>query len=143
MAGYANRVITKHFPELVEPGDDVWVTIRNPRLMPPGELSSAADDVETDPDGQPVNTGTAMKATYRVGAKIIIGMRVYDPTAPIELDDHGEPLPGGDEALLPARPGPEDVAKLPLAIINWLGDEMAKINPQQTPESPGATGNPS
>lgn len=139
---YANRVITRHFPELVEEGDDIWVTIRNPRIMPPGELSSASDDVETGADGQPVNTGAAMKATYRIGAKLIIGMRVYDPTVIPELDDHGEPLPGVSP-LLPTKPGPEDVAKLPMVIINWLGDEMRKVNPQQTPESPGVTGKPS
>ena len=79
------------------------------------------------------------KATYRIGARLIIGMRVYDPTVPVELDEHGELIPG-DAPLLPTRPEPDDVAKLPMAIITWLGEEMGKVNPQQTPESPGATG---
>lgn len=109
--------------------------------MPPGELTS--DDIETGPGGEPVADAAAVKATYRVGAKLIVGMRIYDPTAPIELDEQGNVLPG-DMPLLPSRNvTPEDVAKLPMTVIEWLGEELAKVNPPQTPESPGATGNPS
>ena len=140
---YANRVITKHFTELVEPGDDIWVTIRNPQLMSPGEFTSSEADLETGPDVQPVANEANKRAVNRLGAKLIIGMRVYDPTAPIELDDHGNPLPTAEPVLLPAKPAAEDVAKLPMGIINWLAQELARVNPQQTPESPGATGNPS
>jgi len=144
VSGYANRVITKHFPDLVEPGDDIWVTIRNPRLMSPGEFTSSGADLEIGPDGQPVANPANERAVNRLGAKLIIGMRVYDPTAPVELDAHGEPVQTDEPPpLLPVKPEAEDIAKLPIEIINWLAGELAKVNPQSTPESPGATGTPS
>ncbi len=141
MAGsYANRVITKHFPDLTEPGDDIWVCIRNPKLMAPAEMSAGAD-IELDGDGAPKVTGDGMRASYKIAAKLIIGWRVYDPSAPIELDEHGEPLTGdGAAPLLPSPATAENVAKLPLEIFMWLGEEIGKVNPQLAPaETTGRT----
>ena len=139
ISGYANRVITRHFPDLAEDGDDVWVCIRNPKLMAPGEMS--LDGIELNGDGTPKVGEDGMRASYKMAAKLIIGWRVYDPAAPIELDEHGEMLPAGDMPLLPSPPTPENVAKLPIEIFSWLGEELGNVNPQLAPA--WTTGNPS
>jgi len=139
MPGYATPVITRHFPELVEDGDDVWVTIRNPRLMAPGEMLSTADGVQTGPDGEVQDLGVASRASFKLAAKLIIGWRMYDATFIPQLDPQGEPVPGAAAALLPPVPGPADVAKAPMAVFNWLGEQMATVNPQQTPANPEGT----
>lgn len=129
MTGYANRVITIPFPELSEDQetDPIRVTIRNPRLMSMGELQPK--DVELDAEGNPVDQSAAQRESFAIMAKLIIGWRVYDPTAPIELDENGEVV--GDQPLLPQEFTADTVAKLPMAIINRIGTEMAEaVNPQ-------------
>ena len=73
--GYLNPVITKRFPEL---GDDVWVTIRNPKTMTATELRSKKD-IETDEQGKVVDSDETMGAGNEVIAKIIIGCRKSIP----------------------------------------------------------------
>lgn len=141
MAGYANRVITRQFPELAEDGDSVWVTIRNPRTMPPSELRSKSN-VETDAEGKVIETEEAMTAGNEVIAKLIIGWRVYDGSWVPKLDeDTGEPLPGQEQPRLKLPATPQAVAKLPTPIFLWLGEELAKVNPQAPTSDPeGGTG---
>jgi hypothetical protein len=127
--GYANRVLTIQFPELSEnqETDPIRVTIRNPRLMSMGELQPK--DIELDGDGKPVDDEAAQRESFAVMARLIIGWRVYDPTAPIELDGNGEVV--GEQPLLPQEFTADTVAKLPMAIINRLSTEMAEaVNPQ-------------
>jgi hypothetical protein len=132
MPGYANRIVTIHFPELSEPPDDVHVVMRNPKTVPAGELRSSAGDVPTGPDGTPADDDKAESAGYAVLAKLIIGWHVYDGTS----TEDDQPLLG-----LPATP--ESVGKLPMEILTRLTEELAKVNPQPTPASPGATSSPS
>lgn len=118
MAGYANRTNRITFPDLSEPGDEVYVAIRNPRLVPPGELRGR--DVAMDENGQPVDTAEAEQAMYETLAKLVVSWRVYDAT------DMGD-----DQALLPSPAKPEDVAKLPTEIINQLAEEIQQaVNPR-------------
>jgi hypothetical protein len=131
MPGYANRVVTIHFPELSEPEDDVHVVMRNPKTVPAGELRSSAGDVATGEDGQPTDAA-AEGAGYAVMAKLIIGWHVYDGTS---TED--------DQPLLPLPATPESVGKLPMEILTRLSEELAKVNPQPTPASPEATSTPS
>jgi hypothetical protein len=129
MAGYANRVVVLDFPDLSEDpvNDPIRVVVRNPKLMPPQELIPK-DDVELV-EGQPVDPQAAMRSGYEIVAKLLIGWRVYDPTAPIGLDVDLNPV--GDQPLLPQEFTPENVAKLPAVILNRLGDLVQEaVNPQ-------------
>jgi hypothetical protein len=132
MPGYANRVVTIHFPELSEPEDDVHVVMRNPKTVPAGELRSSAGDVAMGADGQPADDEKTETAGYAVLAKLIIGWHVYDGTST-----------EAEQPLLPLPATPESVGKLPMEILTRLSEELAKVNPQQTPASPEATSTPS
>ena len=133
--GYLNPVITKRFPEL---GDDVWVTIRNPKTMTATELRSKKD-IETDEQGKVVDSDETMGAGNEVIAKIIIGWRAYDGSWVPEIDpETGEMKPGQEQPRLPLPATAELVAKLPLPVFIWLGEEIAKINPQVPTSAPEA-----
>lgn len=129
IAGYANRVIHMPFPELSEDpeNDPIWVSLRNPRLVPPEELRPKG--VATDPNtGQPLDTNAAEMAMYTVFAKLIIGWRVYDASYMALDETTGEPL---DQPRLPMPPTPETVAKLPSAILTRLVEEFTQAaNPR-------------
>jgi hypothetical protein len=132
MGGYANRHIRIDFPELSEEGDLVWVRIRNPRTVPVAEMQSAAEDVRLGPDGKPLpeDTEKALSSGNKLIAKLVTDWHVYDASAL-----------GDDQPLLGLPATPELVAKLPLEILDRLGEELDRANPQKTPASPGATGN--
>jgi hypothetical protein len=135
LAGYANRVITLPFPELSEPGDNIHVVIRNPRLMSADELRSAGggggpedaerlaavqaaiaagqdvpDDLVTDKDA---------KRGYALVAKLIIGWHVYDATSTEE-----------DMPLLPLPATVESVGKLPMEILTAVMEQVGKVSRQ-------------
>lgn len=117
MAGYANRLLTVDFPDLADADDKIYVAIRNPKLVPPGELSN--NDVVIDENGQPVDPDAATAAMYETIAKLITAWRVYDAT---DMAD--------DQALLPSPATADSVAKLPVEIINRLADEIKQaVNP--------------
>ncbi|HET9893704.1 MAG TPA: hypothetical protein VFQ44_01975 [Streptosporangiaceae bacterium] len=123
LAGYANAVITKHFPELAAEGDDIFVTIRNPMTVPPKELTSigrkaAKTANEDNDDGQ---DDDAAEGTYGIFARLIIRCHAYDSSA-IDEDGHMRVL----KAPLTAG----DVAALPWPIFQWLGEELGKLSPQ-------------
>ncbi len=129
MGSYANRVVTLDFPELSSDpvNDPIRVVLRNPKLQPPRTLVPS-QDVELV-DGQPADQQAALNATFEVVAKLIIGWRVYDPTADITLDENLEPT--GDQDLLPQRFDAETVAKLPSVILDRIGElVMEAINPR-------------
>lgn len=108
------------------------VVIRNPKLVPPDELRSAAGVTAADAqriaaagdDGTAEETVTEedVNRGYAMMAKLIIGWHVYDATS---TED--------DQPLLPLPATAALVAKLPLEIIDRLGEELAKANPQRTP----------
>lgn len=141
--GYANRVITITFDELSDdPEDRIWVCMRNPRLVPLDEMRSGSGDIALDAEGKPVDSGAATGAGYKVLAKLIIGWHAYDATVIPVLDAAGNDV--SVPVLLPQAPVTvAAVAKLPMAILNRLMEEMAAINPQMTPPSQEGTGNPS
>jgi hypothetical protein len=126
MPGYANRIVTITFPELTEEGDPViHVVMRNPKLVPPGEMRRR--DVKLGPDGEP-DADDAMAAAYEVMAKLIIGWLAYDATS-TEAD--------GDQARLTLPATAEQVGKLPLEILNTLAEQL-NVNPQTPTASPEA-----
>jgi hypothetical protein len=114
--GYANPVITLPFKELSSDWetDPIRVTIRNPRLVPPAELRPKGLDSEDE--------GEVMLASFEVMARLIVGWRVYDASAPIELDAEGNVV--GEQPLLPLPATAALVAKLPLEIVQRLGEEV-------------------
>lgn len=116
--GYVDRYLTIPFDHLTADAKNfpVYVTIRNPRLVPPEMLT--AESVPLGPDGMPLDPAKAAMATYGVLAKLIKDWRVYNAYAE------------GVE-LLPLPATAETVAKLPLDIINRLGQEVARAaNPR-------------
>lgn len=113
--GYKDRTVLLEFPELVDDGDECWVRIRNPKLMPPSMLMP--DDVPTSPDGQPVDVKAAEQATYAMMAKMVQSWHVWDAT-----DDSDEPPLLGD-------PTPEAFAKLPVEIVMRITGEIADAVP--------------
>jgi hypothetical protein len=130
--GYKSPVITLTFPELSEDpeGDPIRVIIRNPRLMAPGEFLSGETAPKTGPDGQPEPDEDQADRGYARMAKIVIGWRVYDATAPIKVDAEGN-VTSPPAPLLPLPATAATVAKLPMAILSRLGDELkAATNPQ-------------
>jgi hypothetical protein len=132
--GYANRIITLNFPELSEDQekDPIRVVIRNPRLMPMGELAAKeADGVTIGEDGEPVvsDGDKATAATLSRMANMIIGWRCYDASAPIELDDEGNIT--SPQPLLPLPATADLVGRLPMEIISRLGDVIKEaVNPR-------------
>ncbi len=125
--GYANRLVHVDFTEeLAEPGDTVWVTIRNPKHLTAKELRPR--DVAMRADGvTPVNMDDATDAMYETLSKLIVGWHVYD-ASDFTLDVDGAP---GIQAVLPLPATPELVAKLPVSIIRRLSEEVTSaVNPQ-------------
>lgn len=120
--GYANRLISLTFDDLTDDpqNDPIWVSIRNPKLMPPGELQ--ARQVPLGEDGKPVDNDAAMTSMYEVVAKMIVAWRVYDATVLEVNPETGEPL---DQPLLGLPATPERVAKLPMEIINRISEQMS------------------
>lgn len=114
MPGYDNRFKRIDFPEL---GDDVYVTIRNPKTMAPSKLRP--EGIKLDAQGNPVNEDEAEIAMYGVMAALVRDWRVYDATS----DEDDQPL-----LELPATV--ESIGKLPLEILKRLSSELgAAVNP--------------
>jgi hypothetical protein len=124
MAGYLNRFIDLGFPDLGGVDENnraiVWVKMRNPRLIAGDDLiGDSAKTVRLDPEtGKPieVSAGREMFGTF---AKLILAGNVWDATS---LDD--------DPPLLPMPPSAADVGKMPIEILNRLGEELSKRNPK-------------
>lgn len=113
--GYANRLIRLAFPEFTEEGDqEIFVTIRNPKLVPSDTLVVAS--VVDRPDDKPITTDEALAANAEVISRLIVAWHVFD--AGDESDDPA-PLP------LPATP--ELCRKLPDEISDRI---MAEIRAQ-------------
>lgn len=125
ISGYANRIVTLKFPALAEAGENLFVALRNPRLVPPSELQPK--EIALDADGRPVDLAAAQQANNEVIAKLIVGMRAYDATD-FQVDAEGNPLP---QRLLEGPVTPAVVAKLPMEIIKAISEELtAAVNPQ-------------
>lgn len=130
MPGYRDRVIRLPFPELSEPGDEVWVAITNPRAMTADKLQPSKP-VEVV-DGKPVNDADAMAGMYEIIAGLVIGWHAYDATV-TGVTAEGHPV---EQPLLPypalgEHPPPEDVRKLPMEILNAISEQIrTATNPQ-------------
>jgi hypothetical protein len=91
MPGYANRTIRLAFPELTEEGDpEVFVTIRNPKILPGHEITVrdvTDEQLKADPAAN-------FFAQYDLVARLVTDWLVYDATTedaqPLELpaDEH-------------------------------------------------------
>ena len=130
MSGYTNPYVLLTFPDL---GDDVSVLMKNPQLLPPSEITP--EDVPTDENGQPLDPKAANEAMYKVMARLIVAWKVYeafDPGAAPEIDADADPaelfasLGAGEQKRLGAITA-ENVGRLPLAIINRIGEEVGRV----------------
>ena len=131
MSGYTNRVILLPFPEL---GDKVSVLIRNPRLLPPEEITP--EEVPVDASGQPLDRQAASQSMFKVIARLIVAWHVYDASADSaavdidldadNLDEQLAALEQADQVRL-VEITPENVAKLPTAIIKGITEELERV----------------
>lgn len=115
---YTNRTIRLAFDgtddNLPLLGDDIWVVIRNPMLMPMSVLQPDVQ-IELNAEGQPTDPVAAVKGTMNIVTKLIADWNVYDPT-----DFSDAP------ALLPLPATVENVEKLPMAILNAINEIAGK-----------------
>ena len=130
MSGYTNPYVLLQFPDL---GDDVSVLMRNPQLLPPSEITP--EDVPLDDTGRPIDPHAANEAMYKVMARLIVAWKVYqafDPGAVLEIDPEADPaelfasLGAGEQKRIGAITS-ENVGRLPLAIINRIGEEIGRV----------------
>lgn len=113
MPGYANRLVTRHYPNLSEPGDDVHVVLRNPRVMPTEELIPDVPEPAALPESE------QRQMLYQIAAKLIVGGRLYDATVAAE-----------DQPLLDYPVTAKQVSLFPIEIIKDLNDLINEvINP--------------
>lgn len=120
---YTNRTIRlafdgsdDNYPNL---GDDIYVVISNPMLMPASKLQTGTD-IQLDASGNPVDPVEAMNKSMEMVANIIIDWRVYDPLDGAIVP---EPLP------LPATS--ENVQRIPVVISNAIAELVGKaLNPR-------------
>lgn len=135
--------MTIQFPDLqADPDDRIWVTMRNPKLVPIDDLRAGRESITLNAAGEPEDMGAATSAGYAILVRLIVGWHVYDATTMPELNAAGEDV--STPALLPQAPVTMDtVAKLPMVILNRLMEELSAVNPQATPASQEATGTPS
>jgi hypothetical protein len=130
MAGYTSPYVLLPFPDL---GDDVSVLIRNPQLLPPSELTP--EDVQLDERGQPVDPQAANMAMYKVFARLIVAWKVYDASeliTPVEVSEDADPVALFESLETTAQPrlgaiSAENIARLPLRIINRIGAELGSV----------------
>lgn len=104
------------YPQL---GDDCFVEIRNPMLMPPSMLRPKRQ-VDTDANGRPLNPDDAMLAGAEVMAGLVLGWNLTDP---MDLDD--------DPPVLPLPPSVEDFLKVPTPVSEAIGELIQRArNPR-------------
>lgn len=128
--GYSNPYVLLTFPDL---GDDVSVLMKNPQLLPPSEIQP--EDVPTDDKGQPLDPAAANEAMYKVMARLIVAWKVYeafDADAALDVDPDADPAKlfatlGAGEQKRFGTVTPESVGRLPLAIINRIGEEVGRV----------------
>ena len=130
MSGYTNPYVLLQFPDL---GDDISVLMKNPQLLPPSEIQP--EDVPVDENGQPLDQNAAQEAMYKVMARLIVAWKVYeafDPNATLDVDPDADPaaifesLGAGEQQRL-GKVTTENIARLPLAIINRIGEEVGRV----------------
>lgn len=130
MPGYNNPYVLLTFPDL---GDDISVLMKNPQLLPPSEIQP--EDVPTDEKGNALDEAEAQKAMYKVMSRLIVAWKVYeafDPSAPLDIDPEADPtalfesLGAGEQERL-GNVTVDNIARLPLAILNRIGEEVGRV----------------
>lgn len=105
--GYRNRTIRKDFTDL---GDDIWVSIRNPKLLPLDKLTP--EDIPVGPTGEP-RKEDMISATNTLISGVIASWNVPDP--------------GDDRDDAPSMElSPESVGKLPVEILSWVQEQVTE-----------------
>lgn len=119
---YTNRTIRlafdgsdENFPVL---GDDIWVVIANPMLMPPSKLRPKVEVQIVD--GKPVDEEAATRGGMEVIANLIVDWCVYDS---MDFSENPERL------SLPATY--ELLDRVPMAITTSISEILNKaLNPR-------------
>jgi hypothetical protein len=134
MPGYTNPYVLMAFPDL---GEGCSVLMKNPQLLPPADLTP--EDVELKENGEPVDPKAANDAGYKMMAGLIVAWKVYEAFSPgdsLDIDPDADPadilarLEGGTQPRL-GKVTAENVAKLPMVILNRVMEEIGRVtNPQ-------------
>lgn len=150
MAGYKNPVVTLRFEDL---GEGCHVVMRNPKLLPGGQLRAMAGG-RSDADREKLQAALAAAEAgqapaddilsdedqdqiFGMIAGLIVGWRVWDPTAPVDVDEDGNYVAGDAEASrLPLPATPKLVALLPQVILTAIMNKVGEVNPQVPPAPP-------
>lgn len=106
--GYANRLIRLAFPELTEEGEqEIFVTIRNPKLVP--RETTIVASIADRPDDKPPTVAEYAAANAEVISRLVVAWHVFDGD-----DDSDNPAP------LPLPATPELCRKLPAEISDRI-----------------------
>lgn len=115
---YLDRTIRLAFdgtdPAYPQLGDDIWVVIKNPLLMPASAIQTDTN-IQVDANGNPVDRNAAMEAGFEIASRLVVSWNVYDPD---DSEDNPAPLP------LPATP--HALRILPLSISNAISEIVGK-----------------
>jgi len=109
MALTARRLLRQDFPQL---GDDVWVEMKNPLLLPIDCLRPQVEPRRL-PDGS-LDMQHVAEMGYALTARLITAWSVYDAT---------------DESDDPARlveVNPENLQKIPAPVEVWIAARMSE-----------------
>lgn len=105
--GYRNRTIRKDFDDL---GDDIWVSIRNPKLLPLEALTP--DDVPVGPNGEPAKDDM-IHVTNGLIAGVVASWNVPDPS------DDRDDAPTMEVSA-------DSVGKAPVEILSWIQGQITE-----------------
>lgn len=122
MAGYKDRTIRLTFDEYTEPGDEMYIVMRNPKTVPLDGLRARV----TSPEGTADDAATW--DSYDRLARLIEAWRVYDAG------------PGAEDGALLEFPATAELfSRLPFGIQNAVADEVGKaMDPTRTPDTPAS-----
>jgi hypothetical protein len=114
--GAGNPVPGTGTPALV-PSENLWVIIRNPKLMPQRDLIIKP---EVDAEGNPV-PDEDNKAMYQVFSRLVVAVKLYDANDFSVDEATGIPLP---QRMLPGKPSFDELRGLPVEVINRISETM-------------------
>lgn len=112
MAGYTDRTVTFWYSHLSDDPDNdpLWITIRNPKLVPLHRLRP--ENITFGDDGRPAEETRAFHAVLATIARLVVDWRIYGTD--IELDEAGHPRP---QELLPLPATRDLVRNLPSIVL--------------------------
>lgn len=133
MSGYSNPYVLLQFPDL----GDCSVLMKNPQLLPPDAL--IPEDVPLNDKGEALDPKAANESGYKMISGLIVAWKVFEAfggSDSLDVDLDADPadilasIEGGAQPRL-GKVTPENVAKLPVVVLNRIMEEISRVaNPQ-------------